>query len=955
MSGKLILSTSLVFVLGLIGTTRADFETVGVYDPDDAPHHNQVDQSGVYDSHTGNAGPENIIDLATFQEFIGPAFEADAGGVISGESPGDSLGSDDVVVAKFGANSTKSVSFTHSGGNLSFGSGGGSGNRLPISGDHRFGKGSATADFNFSVGLVSGGEPDEVITFFAATLLERDNRATVPVVTATFSDGSTVTATADMIGDDNSPNDKDTFFCFMAPKGTGIVSVEFQMNQWVHLDELAFITSAYAVVSENASDPNPADEATDVPRDVVLSWTPGELASPVNGHKIYFSENFDEVNNGIGGITLSTNSYAPPQRLDFGKTYYWRVDEISAPPDSTVFQGDIWSFTTEPVGYPVANITATASSSMPGQGPENAVNGSGLTDNLHGIVPETMWLSAFGGPQPTWIQFEFDKVYKLHEMLVWNSNTQFETGIGYGARDVSIEYSVDGIDYMTLGTTHEFNRAPGQPDYAHNTVIDMGGLTAKFVRLTVNTNWAVFPLEQYGLSEVRFLYIPIQAREPYPESGATDVGPDVTLGWRAGREAAEHKVYVSTDEQSVIDGTVAAVTVTEPAYAPSLVLDSTYFWRIDEVNDAETPTMLPGDVWNFTTQEFIVVDDFEAYNDILAGEEGSNLVYVAWIDGYVEPPQVRTNGSTMGYLTGTSMETNIVNSGDQSAPVEFDNTAASISEVTRTFSPAQDWTQYGITTLSLFVYEASDNVGGDVYVKINGIKVPLVDESTYPPGFNPGWVQYNVDLTAMNVSNVRTLTIGVDGANAQGLIFVDDIRLYREAPDLVAVKYLPPIIEAESGIITAPFEILSNIPGASGGQYIMAPNGGGNSSDAPATADDGWATYTINVPADGDYVIGFRGLRQVAGSGGDDSFWVRIPDSVLGHVPYQPPDWIRCGGLFPGDAQDIMVWDFVRDWFSGAPDVDPVVFTLTAGQHELQISRREDGTALDAIAIFVVE
>ncbi|MCH7559723.1 MAG: carbohydrate binding domain-containing protein, partial [Planctomycetes bacterium] len=130
---------------------------------------------------------------------------------------------------------------------------------------------------------------------------------------------------------------------------------------------------------EQASDPKPADEATDVPRDVVLSWTPGEFAAPTNGHKVYFSESFNDVNDGIGGVTQDANSYTPPQRPDFGTTYYWRVDEVNAPPDSTVFEGDVWSFTTEPFAYPVENITATASSSLfVDTGPENTVNGSGL-------------------------------------------------------------------------------------------------------------------------------------------------------------------------------------------------------------------------------------------------------------------------------------------------------------------------------------------------------------------------------------------------------------------------------------------------------------------------------------------------------------------------------------------------------------------------------------------------
>ncbi len=57
-----------------------------------------------------------------------------------------------------------------------------------------------------------------------------------------------------------------------------------------------------------AFEPSPADGATDVTRDVVRSWTPGEYAPPINGHKVYFSESFNDVNDGIGGIAQSDTS-----------------------------------------------------------------------------------------------------------------------------------------------------------------------------------------------------------------------------------------------------------------------------------------------------------------------------------------------------------------------------------------------------------------------------------------------------------------------------------------------------------------------------------------------------------------------------------------------------------------------------------------------------------------------
>ncbi|MBA7525384.1 hypothetical protein ES705_17535 [subsurface metagenome] len=467
--------------------------------------------------------------------------------------------------------------------------------------------------------------------------------------------------------------------------------------------------NATIFVPGKAVEPNPANEATDAPRDVVLSWEPGELAAPTNGHKVYFSDSFDDVNDGIGGITQSANSYALPQRLDFGTTYYWRIDEVNAPPDSTIFEGYVWSFTTEPFSYPIAGerITATASSTgQEGMDPENTINGSGLdADDLHSMESVGMWLSG-DEPNGAWIEYELDKVYKLHEMWVWNSNQTMESFLGLGCKDVTIEYSVDGNDYTTLGTTHEFARAPGTLDYAHNTTVDFGGAAAKYIRLTANSNWGEF-VDQYALSEVRFFYIPVYAREPSPDSGTTDVAigtidepVDMTLSFRVGREAAEHNVYFSPDEQAVADSNAPVTTVTEASYGPlSLDLGTTYFWRIDEVNEAETTTTWQGDIWNFTTQEYFVVDDFEDYNDYPPNE-----IWSTWLDGYGIP----TNGATAGYpapdwsLDEHYVETAIVHGGRQAMPVFYDNSGqANYSEATFTLSAPQDWTKKGIEALSL--------------------------------------------------------------------------------------------------------------------------------------------------------------------------------------------------------------------------------------------------------------
>ncbi len=536
----------------------------------------------------------------------------------------------------------------------------------------------------------------------------------------------------------------------------------------------------------NAAGPNPVDGAIDVSRDVVLGWIPGVSTAPVNGHKVYFSENFNDVNDGIGGVTQSDSSYTPG-RLDFDTTYYWRIDELSGPPDNMVFEGDVWSFTTELLAYPVENVTATASSVyQEDMGPENTINGSGMDANdLHSTEETAIWLSGTES-LGAWIEYEFDKVYKLYEMWVWNSNQMIETFVGYGFKDVTVEYSANGTDYTTLGTTHEFAQAPGEDGYAHNTTIDMGGAAAKYVRLTANSNWGGI-MPQYGLSEVRFFYIPVSARNPYPDSGITGMDLDVVLGWRAGREAATHDVYVSADEQAVIDGTAPVATVTETSHGPLVLdLDTTHYWKVNEVNEAETPSTWESDIWSFTTTDHLVVDDFEGY------DAGDNQIWYAWHDGlgYGKPgtdPYYAGNGtgSAVGdESTASYTEETIVHGGKQSMPISYDNSVLTYSEVEKALTPAQNWTESQIRTLAVHFHGAQGNTGR-LYVKINDTKIPYDGQADHLS--LTGWQAWNIDLASSGASlqNVTKVAIGVDGNGVSGTFYVDDIGLYARSGEFI--------------------------------------------------------------------------------------------------------------------------------------------------------------------------
>ncbi|MFC1781694.1 hypothetical protein ACFLZ8_05480, partial [Planctomycetota bacterium] len=138
-----------------------------------------------------------------------------------------------------------------------------------------------------------------------------------------------------------------------------------------------------------ASSPNPEDESIENSIDSDLSWKSGTYAFR---HNVYFSTVFDDANdadltNQLGVLLVEdhdVNNY-DLDRLDYGQSYYWRVDEVNSAPDRTIFKGNTWSFTTEHFSYPIdgGRIEATASSSLPGQGPENTINRSGLEPSLN--------------------------------------------------------------------------------------------------------------------------------------------------------------------------------------------------------------------------------------------------------------------------------------------------------------------------------------------------------------------------------------------------------------------------------------------------------------------------------------------------------------------------------------------------------------------------------------------
>jgi len=521
-------------------------------------------------------------------------------------------------------------------------------------------------------------------------------------------------------------------------------------------------------VAEQASQPVPEDSEGDVFRDQVLSWQAGGFAVT---HDVYLGTSFDDVNAATRTAPLDVlvgqdhgDSSFDPGRLAFDQTYYWRVDEVNGAPDSTVFKGETWSFTTEPFSVPITGITATASSSFGDSGPEKTIDGSGLVDDLHGTSAGNMWIS---GSVPATIEYMFDQAYKLHELWIWNSNQLIEGFVGFGAKDVVIEHTLDGENWTVLEGVGPLAQAPGTTGYAHNNTIDLGGAAAQVVRLAVNSVQGIAP--QASLSEVRFFSIPNAASRPNPETGTTDVAPDSVISWRPGREADHHQVYLGSDRGSVADSTAPSVITAESSldlFAQDLALARTYYLRVDEVNDTESPSVWTGDIWSFTLQDFLVVDDMESYRDKEFLE-----IWATWIDGLDD----QANGSLVGANPAAgdyAPETSTVHGGGQSLPIWFDGAG---SQVDRTLAPGQDWTRSGVQTLLIHFF-GSEGTTGQLYAVINGTKVNYDGDAADLA--NAAWTAWNIDLNGINnLQNVTSLGIGFDGA-AAGLVFIDDIELH---------------------------------------------------------------------------------------------------------------------------------------------------------------------------------
>ncbi|HUU18846.1 MAG TPA: LamG domain-containing protein [Sedimentisphaerales bacterium] len=445
---------------------------------------------------------------------------------------------------------------------------------------------------------------------------------------------------------------------------------------------------------------------------------------------------------------------------------------------------------------------------------------------------------------------------------LWDEFSSSEGTLATGWHHIALTVSVSsGTMVMYLD-----GEVVGSMEDMTNSISGLGETTQNWIGRSqyedpyFNGSLDDFRIYNHVLSEIDLHAIAVenfrQAWKPGPADGEMDVLLNQRLIWNPGILSDEtfelyneHHVYIGTDFNDVSSATVSTATMTDAnEYAASLDYDTAYYWRTDEVSSLDPSSPVKGKVWSFTTANFIVVEDFEDYNDF-----EPYTVYFTWIDGWNDP----TNGATSGYpnpIFGIGehyMETTIVHGGEQSMPLFYDNSAG-LSEVTKTLNA--DWTQDDVVTLTLFYYGDASNAIEPMYVAVNGSAVVANDDPKAVLAND--WIQWNIPLQefadqGVNLANVDTLSIGLgnkadpQAGGGTGHVFFDDIRLYRSLPE--EPEPGPEPVDPGTDNLVAYYAFENNTQDGSGNgynattsgnpQYVSGPTGYGMAMEFDGTGD----------------------------------------------------------------------------------------------------------------------
>jgi len=544
---------------------------------------------------------------------------------------------------------------------------------------------------------------------------------------------------------------------------------------------------SFVARSLNAWGPSPADSASYVMIDTQLSWGAGHSIMPLK-HHLFFGTDEAAVTDGTGdtdkGIQQETTYN--PGLLMAETSYYFRVNEVEM--DGTERQGDVWSFKTVAAGP--GKIIREWWFDISGSNVSNLTGNERYPDSPDGsefvsyFQAPVDWAEQFGSRLRGWL---------------FAPDTGNYTFLIEAENEGQIRLSPDEDPANAVMIANTAGEAESQPQSlaAGERYYIEAMMKGSTMGDSIMVSWSgpgvgamkVISAEYVGATP----YLAEKAFAASPADGDSNVKQTAILNWSPGVYAASHELYFGTDEEAVKNADtgspeyIGTRNLGSESYDPGkLEWDTIYYWRVDEFNNVNPDSPWVGNLWSFTTANFLVVDDFESYNDLNPDEPESNRIFNAWLDGYGIP----TNGSVVGHENPPFAEQSIVHGGRQSMPFSYDNSVG-YSEATLTLTYPRDWTEKGVSTLTIWFIGDAANAAETLYVALNGNAIVTND--------NPNaaqvdtWTEWNIDLQAfadlgVNLANVNTISLGLGNKNnplagGSGMMYFDDIRLYPPPPE----------------------------------------------------------------------------------------------------------------------------------------------------------------------------
>jgi len=256
--------------------------------------------------------------------------------------------------------------------------------------------------------------------------------------------------------------------------------------------------------------------------------------------------------------------------------------------------------------------------------------------------------------------------------------------------------------------------------------------------------------------------VPELASYPSPKNGALDVGITPVLSWTPGDSSTQRDVYFGTDETAVANADQLSPEFmgrqnrnSYPATGTlDLELSTTYYWRIDEVAPSQ---LFKSKVWSFTTANYVIVDDFESYDD--------NTLSGTW---------------TASGSAAPAVETSQTHGSRQAMSIGYNDTASAVVE--RSIAN-KDWAEK--STEALYLWCLADPNTDQLSVKLNNSGVEQVVSNI---GQTPGWQELHFDLSKFGVdlNSVSNIAINITAVSGgAGTAYIDDIRLNPCIPGLL--------------------------------------------------------------------------------------------------------------------------------------------------------------------------